>query len=83
MAYLYRYDWFLVPTIQEGIGVVKELEELEKLNQKKMLQKFFSALNFLEGMNLKKWCGEVALKVIRRGCYYGYIVAQNGRVSVQ
>ena len=83
MAYLYRYDWFLVPTIQEGIGVVKELEELEKLNQKKMVQKFFSALNFLEGMNLKKWCGEVALKVIRHGCYYGYIVASNGKVSIQ
>ena len=83
LAYLYRYDWFLVPTIQEGIGVVKQLEQLEKLNQKKMIQKFFSALNFLEGFGIKKWCGEVALKVIRHGCYYGYIVAANGKIVVQ
>jgi len=41
--------------------------------------KFLSLLLF----EIKRFFGEVALKVIRNGCYYGYVTAQNGTVSVQ
>jgi len=40
-------------------------------------------LKFFEDFEVKKFCGEVALKVIRNGCYYGYLLPQGNKVVVQ
>ena len=72
MAYLYRYDWMITPYINS-----------ETVKDEKVLDSFHKALQFLDDFEVKKFFGEVALKVIRNGCYYGYIIAQNGKVSVQ
>lgn len=72
MAYLYRYDWMITPYINS-----------ETVKDEKVLESFHKALQFLDDFEVKKFFGEVALKVIRNGCYYGYIIAQNGKVSVQ
>lgn len=62
MAYLYRYDWLLTPYING------------KADTKKVVDGFYKTLNFLDNFEVKRFLGEVALKVIRNGCYYGYVV---------
>ena len=57
MAYMYRYDWLITPHIfSENVG------------SKKILDNFYKALNYLENCELKKFFGEIALKVIKNGC---------------
>ena len=58
MAYLYRYDWFLTPYVQES-----------ELSPEKIKSSFYKVLNYLDNFEIKKFFGEVALKVIRYGCY--------------
>lgn len=62
-AYLYRYDWYLVPEINDN--TVKE---------EKMLADFSRILNFLDNSYIRKTCGDIALDVIKEGAYYGYII---------
>ena len=62
-AYLYRYDWYLVPEIHDN--TVKE---------EKMLADFSRILNFLDNSYIRKTCGDIALDVIKEGAYYGYII---------
>jgi hypothetical protein len=40
-------------------------------------------LKYCEDFEIKRFCGEVALKVIKNGSYYGYIVYQNNKLAVQ
>lgn len=82
MAYLYRYDWFITPYINGGLGVASDIE-LKENNRDKILENFFKALKYFDDFEVKKFFGDVALKVIRNGCYYGYMIDQNGRVSIQ
>ena len=82
MAYLYKYDWFITPYINGGLGIVSD-SNLTKDNKDKILKNFFKALKFLDDFEVKKFFGEVALKVIRYGCYYGYIIDQNDKISIQ
>ena len=84
MAYLYRYDWFITPYINGGLGVVADLDITLKTNNKeKILQNFFKALKYLDDFEVKRFFGDVALKVIRNGCYYGYLIPQNNHMSIQ
>jgi hypothetical protein len=62
-AYLYRYDWYVVPEIYD-----------EATKEEKILKDFSKILNYLDNSYLKKLCGDIALEVIKNGCYYGYIV---------
>lgn len=71
MAYMYRYDWLITPHYTEAIKPTKLTED------------FFKTLNYLDNFNTKKFFGQVALKVIRNGCYYGYLTAGSGGVVVQ
>lgn len=72
MAYMYRYDWLITPHIfSENVG------------SKKILDNFYKALNYLENCELKKFFGEIALKVIKNGCYYGYLINQPERMMMQ
>ena len=70
MAYMYRYDWLITPYYS-------------KIKQDKLLENFNNVLLYLDKFEAKKFFGEVALKVIRYGCYYGYLIARNGTVVVQ
>ena len=75
MAYLYRYDWMITPYINEET-------ENEKVDNK-VLQSFYKVLNYLDTFEVKRFFGEVALKVVRNGCYYGYLIPQKERMSIQ
>ena len=61
-AYLYRYDWYVVPEIYD-----------ESVKEDKILKDFSRILNYLDNSYLKKMCGDIALEVVKNGCYYGYI----------
>lgn len=61
-AFLYRYDWYIVPQILK-----------DNVPEEKVMTEFNSLLSFLDNSHLKKVCGDVALEVIKNGAYYGYI----------
>ena len=71
-AFLYRYDWYVAPEI--GDDTAKE---------DKILKDFARALNFLDNSYIRKICGDIALSVIKNGCYYGYVVQSNERLILQ
>lgn len=108
MAYLYKYDWFITPYIENCEGLLDEdsngfadttptdpetgepiiqppTEEDKKKekNRKKQFGNFFKVLRFFEAFQVKRFFGEVALKVIRHGCYYGYLISKPDRMVVQ
>jgi hypothetical protein len=61
-AFLYRYDWYVSPEVYD-----------ENPKEEKILKDFSKILSYLDNSYLKKVCGEIALEVIKNGCYYGYI----------
>jgi hypothetical protein len=46
----------------------------DSAKDEKVLADFAKALDFLDESYIKKLCGDIALKVIVNGCYYGYYV---------
>ena len=71
MAYMYRYDWLVTPYYSDLI------------KPDKLLDGFNKVLTYLDRFEAKKFFGDVALKVIKNGCYYGYLIARDGTVVVQ
>ena len=71
MAYMYRYDWLVTPYYSDNI------------KPNKLLEGFNQVLSYLDKFEAKKFFGEVALKVVKNGCYYGYLIARGGTVVVQ
>lgn len=65
VAYLYRYDWFVIPIINS-----------DKVNEDKVIDNWFKACTILDNSRLKRNFGEIALKVVRNGCYYAYRIQQ-------
>lgn len=72
MAYLYKYDWIIVP---------RRLSE--QVSDDKVLEGWAKASVFLENCRLKRTFGEIALKVIRYGSYYGYIMQESDAAYLQ
>ena len=91
MAYIYKYDWFVTPYVDECKGLLDSdsgladtsSDEKEIRRREKIFIEFFKVLKFLDEFEVKRFCGEVALKVIKNGCYYGYLIAQGNKVVVQ
>ena len=80
MAYLYRYDWFITPYINGGVFPE---ETLKQTQQDSILKNFFQILKYLDEFEAKRFFGEVALKVVKNGSYYGYIIPKGTTVAVQ
>ena len=72
-AYLYRYDWYIVP----------EILEKENSNTEKIIKEFNTILNYLDNSHVKKVCGDIALDVIKYGAYYGYIFPSSTGLVLQ
>jgi hypothetical protein len=73
LAFLYRYDWYVAPEIYD-----------DSIKEDKVLKDFSKMLNYLDNSYLKKLFGEIALEIIKNGCYYAYIVpSANGLVLQQ
>ena len=72
MAFMYRYDWYVTPYVND-----------DKVKQDKILSSFKDCLNILDNYGVKKTLGEIALTVLRQGCYYGYKVDTANGVVLQ
>lgn len=92
MAYLYKYDWFVTPYIEQCIGLLDtnaglydttEDQTVNEKTRKKQFTNFFKVLKFLDEFEVKRFCGKVALKVVKNGCFYGYLIAQGDKIVVQ
>lgn len=73
LAYLYRFDWLVTPMV---------IEDTEK-TQKKTLEDFHSVLYAMDNFDIKSFLGDVSLKVIKFGCYYGYVIHNPEKIVVQ
>ena len=71
-AFLYRYDWYVVPEILD-----------DTVKEDKIMKDFNRILNFLDNSYIRKICGDIALEVIKNGCYYGYIVPNSQGLVLQ
>ena len=72
MAFMYRYDWYVTPYVYD-----------KKFKAEKIEENFYKCLSDLDAFNVKKKLGEIALKVLLEGAYYGYKVEANGRIVLQ
>ena len=71
-AYLYRFDWYVVPEIMD-----------ENLKEEKILKDFSKVLNYLDNSHIRKICGDIGLSIMKNGCYYGYLIDSNDKVIIQ
>ena len=76
-AFLYRYDWYVVPEVYDNKIYEKEKE------QEKLLKDFQLMLHYLDNSHIKKICGDIALEVIKKGAYYGYLVPSDDKIILQ
>ena len=72
MASLYRYDWIVTPYVNS-----------DTIKNEKVLDGFYKVLTYLDNFQIKRFFGDVALKVMRYGCYYGYMISQKDRMNIQ
>lgn len=72
MAYMYCYDWFVTPYVND-----------EKIKKEKILEGFQKCLTTLDSFNVKKNLGDIARKVLLNGVYYGYKVEQGNSIVLQ
>lgn len=72
LAYLYRYDWYISADIYD-----------ENAKEDKIIKDFGKVLTFFDNSYIKKLCGEIAGKVVRDGCYYGYIIDDPKQIILQ
>lgn len=72
VAFLYRYDWYIASQVLD-----------ESVKPEKVLKDYAKILNFFDNSYIKKLCGDIALKVIKNGCYYGYIIPSTNHVILQ
>lgn len=75
LAYLYRFDWYVIPFLGLDAEKVKSND--------KILKEFSGLLNYLDNSYLKKQFEDISLKVVREGCYYGMVVTGNDYISIQ
>ena len=76
LAFLYRYDWYAVAYINGGdtYPIDTDKGDIAAKDANKILDNFFRMLRYLDNFRAKYMFGEIALKVVRDGCYYGYII---------
>lgn len=72
LAYLYRYDWMLVPYVNS-----------DSMKTDKVLSEFSKGLDYLDNLEAKTLFGDIALKVVKNGAYYGYAVENESRTVIQ
>ena len=72
-ATMYRWDWYTIPTIFDDTILENDTKS------KKVINEFFKALDYLDNTHIKKICGDITLKIIKYGVWYGYVIeGENG-----
>lgn len=75
LAYLYKYDWMIIPYINDE-------SENEKKNNK-ALKEYANILSYFDNSNIKYVLGNIALEVIKEGSYYGYMIDYKDKFIIQ
>jgi hypothetical protein len=70
-SFLFRYDWYIYP---ENLA--------DNVKSERVIEEYTKMLKYLDRSYLKKLCGEIALKVVKYGCYYGYLVNTNDSIQL-
>lgn len=88
MGYLYKYDWYITPYVERCQGLIRDpslniYSSKEIKSRRKYFNEFFEVLNCFQKFKIKQFLGSVAVKVLRFGCYYGYVIPQSDTFSVQ
>lgn len=86
MAFLYRYDWMITPYIHGGGGFDHDLSiesQIPEKDREKYVDTFFKALKYFDDFGIKRLFGDIALKVVRNGCYYGYLLTDGAVPAIQ
>jgi len=55
----------------------------EDIKEDKVINDFTRILNFLDNSYIKKLSGDIALEIMKNGCYYGYVVPSNKELIIQ
>jgi hypothetical protein len=53
-----------------------------KVKEEVILKDYYSILNFLDNSHIKKLCGDIALEVVKNGCYYGYLIPSDTQITI-
>ena len=72
LATFYRYDWYLYPEVFS-----------ENVPEEKVVKEFKRVSSFFNNSYVKKTCGDIALNVMKNGCYYAYLIAGQNCVILQ
>lgn len=72
MAYLFKYDWVMTPIVNN-----------DKVKDESVVDGFRKTSLFIENSKVKNLFGNIALKVVKNGCYYGYLVDSTERIVIQ
>ena len=72
IAYLFKYDYYLIPYLNN-----------DNYDSNKVLTEFGKLSQFLDNSNIKKRFNEIALEIVKKGCYYGYRVDSNESLIIQ
>jgi len=72
LAFLYKYDFYTIPYIED-----------ESIDSAKILKDFGTILKRLDNSMLKKRFGEIALTILQKGCYYGYRIDTQTKTVLQ
>ena len=90
MAYLYRYDWFVTPYYNNVSGLIqsasnfgKEDSDKQQKGKTKLFNNTMTTLKYFDKCRFKKIFGQIALKVVKFGCYYGYWIPQKDKMVIQ
>jgi hypothetical protein len=73
MAYLFRYDWMITPVVGWN----------KKVKDEKVIEGWLRGCKYLENSRFKKACGDIALKVMIQGVYYGYRLDKSDSTFLQ
>lgn len=72
MAYLYRYDTFITP-----------IKINNNVKDDKLIEGWLKSALYLDNCNLKKLFGDIALEVVVKGSYYGYLMRKKDKAVLQ
>ena len=61
LAFLYRYDWYVTPYIND-------------MREDKVLKEVSKVLLYLDKSEVKRICGNIALDIMVEGAYYGTVI---------
>lgn len=71
-AEIYRYDWYITPYLDK-----------DKKQESKLLTDFSKVLQYMDNSEIKRLFNFIALEVMKNGAYYGIIIDQGARFTIQ